>query len=203
MVDKVTHQGLGNGGWMALVLFGGSQAESMTSIKKALKVTAASRGTGIFLCKAAFTKKACKQTVTETSATPVCLLCYEGNWFCDTCSADTFRTLTGVILQATPTSLFTHSEVHRDTDMQQYDTEDKALAKDRRQRCIYCVVYVFTAREGWKERGKKPSTKSADTKLSKQHSSSQSAGLHAGRRGTSISDTLFWFGMISRWFLTI
>lgn len=41
-------------------------------------------------------------------------------------------------------------------------------------------------------------------KLSKQHSSSQSAGQHAGREGeTSISETLFSFVLISCRFVTV
>lgn len=70
----------------------------MTPIKKIkmkkIKLTATSKGTGLFLWKAAFTKKLLKQTKcysVKTSETAVCLLCYERFWFCFTCTTETFR----------------------------------------------------------------------------------------------------------------
>lgn len=81
------------------------------------------------------------------------------DWFCGTCLMDTFRRN----IHKGNISLFTHSEVHWDTDIDPDNIGDEALAKDRRQRCIYCVEYMFTASEGWKETSKHRDCKAATT----------------------------------------
>lgn len=78
MVDKITEQESGNRSCKAMVLVVGCQVGHVIAIQKT------SKGTGLFLWKAAFTKKLLKHNMTrgKITETPVCLLPYEKYWIC-------------------------------------------------------------------------------------------------------------------------
>lgn len=92
---------------------------------------------------------------------------------------------------------------------QQSAAQHRQQGFSKRQMILMHVRYKICDYSERVIKGKKQNANHKDQKsrdkveLSKRHSSSQSAGQHAGRRETSILETLFWFVLISCSFVTI